>query len=111
MTAADRESYHKQLMALRQRLNGDVSDLSDEAFRDNSPDGGALSRVPIHMADMGTDANEQENTLDLLAREEKLLDEITAALGRFDKGTFGVCEGFGGAIARARLKELPYTRF
>src|SRR3954462_5378876 len=107
MNAADQEGYRKQLLALHLRLNGDVSALAGEAFRANNPDGGQLSRVPIHMADMGTDANEEENTLGLLAREERLLDEITAALGRLDQATFGACENCGGGIAKARLRELP----
>src|SRR5262249_22414032 len=80
--------------------------------RDGDEAGGNLSHLPIHMADLGTDNFEQENTLHLLAREENLLREIDAALERLDAGTFGRCEECHGAIMpKARLKEIPYTRY
>ena len=61
---------------------------------------------------LGTDNYERENTLRLLANEGQLLGEITAALERLDKGTFGRCEECGGPIQpRERLRELPYTRY
>ena len=74
--------------------------------------GGNLSHVPLHMADLGTDNYERENTLHLLANEERLLGEIAAALERINRGTFGTCEECGGSILpKERLKELPYTRY
>jgi RNA polymerase-binding transcription factor DksA len=113
MTPAELEAYRKDLLSLRQRLNGDVSHLKDEALhRQGDEAGGNLSHLPIHMADLGTDNFEQENTLNLLEREENLLAEIDAALERIDHGTFGKCEECKGSITpKARLKEIPYTRF
>lgn len=114
MTQADLEGFRQQLVALRERLNRDVSDLADEALHRTEGDesGGNLSHLPIHMADLGTDNFEQENTLNLLAREEHLLAEINAALERLAKRTFGRCEECQGPILpKARLKELPYTRY
>ncbi len=113
MTSAEFESYREQLLSLRERLNGDVSHLTDEALHsDGGETVGNLSHVPLHMADLGTDNYERENTLHLLANEEQLLQEIGAALERMDKGTFGRCEECGGPVLpKARLKELPYTRY
>src|SRR5262249_22740138 len=107
------ESFRQQLLALRERLNGDVSHLADEALPTTGDEQqGNLSHVPLHMADLGTDNYERENTLNLLNREEKLLAEITAALERIEQGKFGQCEECGGQILpRGRLKELPYTRY
>jgi RNA polymerase-binding transcription factor DksA len=48
--------------------------------------------------------------LDLLAPEEDMLVEATAALARLDAGTFGRCKRCGKAIAWARLDALPYAR-
>jgi len=56
MTKADLDTYRASLVALRERHNGDVSHLADEALRRTG--GGAagnLSNMPIHMADLGTD--------------------------------------------------------
>jgi len=113
MNKAELNAHRQQLLALRDRLTGDVAHLSEEAFRKSDGEaGGNLSHMPIHMADLGTDNFEQENTLNLLANEEQILGEIAAALDRLDNGTFGRCEECQGEIMpRARLKELPYTRY
>jgi RNA polymerase-binding transcription factor DksA len=111
MTKSERDGYRRQLETLRDRLNSSVSHLADEAL---NPSGGEaesnLSHVPLHMADLGSDSYEHDNTLNLLATERQLLGEIATALERIDKGTFGKCEGCAEPIPRERLKELPYTR-
>jgi RNA polymerase-binding transcription factor DksA len=113
MSKSELEEYRRDLQALYHRLTGDVSHLTDEALHPGSNDvGGNLSHVPLHMADLGTDNYERENTLHLLANEEQMLGEIKAALERIDQGTFGLCEECKGPIhPKARLKELPYTRY
>jgi DnaK suppressor protein len=113
MTKSEIEAHRRQLVSLRERLNGNVAHLADEALRKSDSDSsGNLSHMPIHMADLGTDNFEQENTLNLLANEEQMLAEITAALGRIDAKTYGQCEECHGDITpKARLKELPYTRY
>src|SRR5207244_1975119 len=109
---ADLEGFRQQLLALRERLGGDVTHLADEALRSPDQAGGNLSHVPLHMADLGTDNYEQENTLNLLERERRLLEEIDAALERIDRGDFGRCEECQEPIKpKDRLKELPYTRY
>src|SRR5437868_11134788 len=112
MTKAEMEAYRENLLALRERHNGDASHLADEGLRRTG--GGAagnLSNMPIHMADLGTDNFEQEFTLGLLQNEEQALEEIAAALDRLDQGTFGRCEECHKDIPRERLKALPYARF
>ena len=113
MTRAELEGFRQQLLALRERLDGDVAHLTDEAKHTADEQAGSiLSHVPLHMADLGTDNYERENTLRLLANEGRLLEEITAALERIQQGTFGRFEECGGPIVpRERLKELPYTRY
>jgi RNA polymerase-binding transcription factor DksA len=112
MTKAELQTYQDQLNALRNRHNGDVSHLTDEALRRTGAGAtGNLSNMPIHMADLGTDNFEQEFTLSLLQNEEQLLDEIAAALDRIKHGTFGQCEECKGAIPKARLQAVPYARY
>jgi len=111
MTKTDLQAFQQQLNALRDRHNGDVSHLADEALRRTG--GGAsgnLSNMPIHMADLGTDNFEQEFTLSLMQNEEQLLGEIGAALERIKQGSFGQCEECEGAIPKARLQAVPYAR-
>ncbi len=113
MTTTELNHYREQLLELRERLTGDVAHLADEALRTAGDErGGDLSHVPLHMADLGTDSYERDNTLRLLANQERLVEEIDAALDRIRQGTFGVCEECGGPIVpRGRLQELPYTRY
>jgi RNA polymerase-binding transcription factor DksA len=112
MTKAELESQRQLLLSLRDRLKGDVSHLADEALHTTDENGGNLSHMPIHMADLGTDNYERENTLNLLANEEHLLAEIDAALDRLTQGSYGRCEEcHGDILPRARLRELPYTRY
>ncbi len=111
MSKAELESYRQTLLTLRNRLTGDVSHLADEALRAHGGEAsGSLSNAPLHMADLGTDNFEQEFTLSLLQNQEQALEEITAALDRLNRGTYGKCEECQGTIPKARLQALPYTR-
>jgi RNA polymerase-binding transcription factor DksA len=110
MTAAERNTYRQRLLALAKRLNLDLAQLRDEGLGGVGGEAsGGLSDVPIHLADLGTHAFEEEVTLDLLTNEEHLLVEINAAWTRLEQGTFGRCEGCGQEIAKERLEALPYA--
>jgi DnaK suppressor protein len=111
MKQAELEKYREELWALRNRLDSSVSQLADEGLRKTGGDaGGSLSNTPIHMADLGSDEYEEERTLGLLENEERLLEEVTEALNRIQRGTFGVCEECQKPIGTARLKAIPYAR-
>jgi len=43
--------------------------------------------------------------------EKQFMEEVTAALDRIEKGTFGCCEECGKTIPVGRLEFLPHTRF
>jgi RNA polymerase-binding transcription factor DksA len=102
MSRINVETYRRRLSALQKRLQGDVSYLSDEALKSGEETSGNLSRVPIHMADLGTDSFEQQVAFSLLENEEQILKEIATALDRIKQGTFGRCE--------ACRKEIPGER-
>jgi DnaK suppressor protein len=111
MTKPDLEIFRERLLALRSRLNGDVSHLAEEALKARGGESsGSLSNAPLHPADLGTDNFEQEFSLSLLQNQENALVEIADALDRIDKGTFGKCEECGDAIPKGRLQTLPHTR-
>jgi RNA polymerase-binding protein DksA len=110
MTPSEIKAFRNQLVALRSRLDGDVSHLTGEALHNEGEGGGNLSHTPIHMADLGTDNFEQEFTLSLLENEEQSIKEISAALERIDQGTFGQCEECHKPIPKPRLNALPFAR-
>jgi RNA polymerase-binding transcription factor DksA len=110
MKAADFKVYKTTLEAMRSRLRGDVSTMAEAALRKTrSEASGDLSSMPIHMADIGSDAFEQEFTLSLMASEEGTLEQIEHALERIRARTYGVCEGCGGVIAKKRLEAIPFA--
>jgi RNA polymerase-binding protein DksA len=72
---------------------------------------GELSSMPIHMADVGTDNYEQEFTLGLIESDRQTLKKIDRALKKIDEGGYGICEGTGEQIPRARLEAVPEARY
>ena len=110
MNHADMRAYKERLLVLRARLRGDVSDMADAALKNNrAEDNGDLSRMPIHMADLGTDNFEREFTLSLMRSEEETLWQIETSLERIEDGTYGDCQECGGKIPKARLNAIPYA--
>jgi DnaK suppressor protein len=110
MKAADLKVFKAALEAMRARLRGDVSMMADAALgKTRSEAGGDLSSMPIHMADIGSDAYEQEFTLSLMATEEETLDLVERALARIREKKYGVCEECGGVIAKKRLEAIPFA--
>jgi DnaK suppressor protein len=65
--------------------------------------------MPIHMADIGSDAYEQEFTLTLMATEEDTLDLVEQALERIRTRRYGICEECDGVIAKKRLEAIPFA--
>lgn len=103
------EMYRSLLLAKRRELVGDMSSMEHEALR--STTGSNLSNLPIHMADMGTDNYEQEFTLGLVEKDRQLLREINTALAKIQDGTYGLCEGTGKPISKARLEAQPWAKY
>jgi len=110
MKKSEMNAYKEILTALRARLQGDVTQLADEALNRNRQDAsGDLSTMPIHMADIGSDNFEQDFTLTLLESEEQTLAKIETALVRIAEGTYGTCETCGESISKPRLHAIPYA--
>ncbi|MEN3037638.1 MAG: TraR/DksA family transcriptional regulator [Candidatus Kryptonium sp.] len=63
----------------------------------------------IHM-EYGTETEEREKTMFFIAREEKMLNYIDAALMRIERGTYGVCISCGELIDKRRLEAVPHTQ-
>ena len=108
LTQAEIGKFKDLLLAKRNELLGNVSSMETEALRRERSD---LSRLPIHMADIGTDYYNQEFTLGLMDSERKLIAEIDDALDRIEDGTYGICEGTGKPIPKPRLEAIPWARY
>jgi DnaK suppressor protein len=102
------EMFRDTLFAKRRELVGDMYSMEREALQRS---GENLSNLPIHMADMGTDNYEQEFTLGLMEKDRQLLREINQALSKIMDGRYGICEGTGKAISKARLEVQPWAKY
>lgn len=109
MKKMEMRPFKKVLIGLRSRLRGDVSALADAALGSTAAAQGELSSLPSHMADLGSDTFEQDNTLRLMDNEEVVLEQIEQALERIEGGTYGTCIECEGRIPKMRLNAIPYT--
>ncbi|MCE9566815.1 MAG: TraR/DksA family transcriptional regulator [Planctomycetes bacterium] len=111
MTDKNAQKYRDNLNKLAAHLRITVAGLEDQA---STPTGGesagGLSNAPLHLADVGSEAYNQELGATLLENEAYLSEEVAAALTRLDNGTFGTCERCHKGIILERLDALPYAR-
>jgi DnaK suppressor protein len=112
MTKAEKDSYRRRLLAIKRRLDGELSELEVETLLPlGGESSGGLSDVPVHMADLASDDYAEEVNLGLLENEEQLLAEVNDALDRIERGTYGRCENCGREISKERLEAIPYARY
>jgi len=112
LSAADIGHFKNLLLEKRREILRNVNEIEDEALKKSRLDAsGDLSSMPIHMADLGTDNYEQEFVLGLMDSERKLLREIDDALQRIEQRTYGICEGTGKPIPKARLEAQPWAKY
>ena len=63
------------------------------------------------MADVGSDAYDQDLKLGMAASERKRIRDIEDALVRIKKKTYGVCHHTGSKIPDARLHAKPWAKY
>ena len=112
LTAKELAAFKAMLLERRREILQNVHEIEGETLRKSRLDAsGDLSSMPIHMADLGTDNFQQEFSLELMDSERRLITEIDDALHRIDAGTYGICEGTGKPISKARLEAQPWARY
>ena len=118
MKRQELDEYQVLLESLRARLRGDMSQLTSDALGSDREDGSTESKSPTHMAELGSEAFEQDFALSLVENEQVILDEIAEALDRVKTGTYGLCltcleagkSAAQAAIPKARLRVIPFAR-
>jgi RNA polymerase-binding protein DksA len=108
LTPAEIRKFKAILLVKRNEILGDITSMEAESLLRQISD---LSRLPIHLADLGTDNYEIENTIGLMDSERKLLGEIDGALDRIEDGTYGICQGSGKPIPKDRLEAIPWAKY
>lgn len=111
LNAREREQVEERLLAERERAVTAMREFDrdrEDSFRDSA---GELSVYRLHLADIGSEAMEQEKRMLLASNEGRRLYEIDSALRRLygSPDTFGVCENCGQQIGLDRLAMVPQT--
>lgn len=110
------DQFRQLLLLIKARVDGDMQQLTREAL--DRGEGGGDPKSPTHLAELGSQAFEQEFSLRFVQNDQEVLNEISAALKRIEKGTYGLCEGCleegrpqsKAGIPKARLRVIPYAR-
>ena len=111
MKKAEVKPFKEMLLELRARLRGDVSTLANAALSKSGTGSSGAGAIPNHMADLGSDTYEQDNTILLMNNEGETLTAIEGALVRIEEGVYGSCAECSGKIRKTRLKAIPYTPY
>jgi DnaK suppressor protein len=105
----DFDRFRSDLETERARLTAALTTVNHKGSLDEET--GDLSSGPgDHLGDHGTDTFMRELDNGLEENAEHLIEEIDAALGRIENGTYGACAVCGRPIDEERLEALPYAR-
>jgi RNA polymerase-binding protein DksA len=95
----DTQRYRKKLLAMRDRLAGEIDSLA-ATVASNAQAVGEHDRAV-------SEAVDKEIVLE--CAEEGIWKNVIDALKRLDDGTFGMCQTCHKPIAAERLDAVPYT--
>ncbi|HEY0792784.1 MAG TPA: TraR/DksA family transcriptional regulator [Chthoniobacterales bacterium] len=98
-------SRYQQLLQLRDYVTDMENDLQTQGEEVQPTDRRQAN------ADSATSVNLRDMALVRAGTYTELIEEIDAALGRIEGGTYGKCELTGKAIPADRLDAIPWTRY
>jgi RNA polymerase-binding protein DksA len=103
--------FERRLVEERRDAMAQMGQLTGELRTSLEAATGETTSWRFHMADIGTEEFEREQSFLLASREGQLLWHIDQALRRLYKSpeTFGVCDQCGNRIAFERLDVIPYV--
>lgn len=112
LTPEELEQFKMLLIKKRAEILGDFMQMENDTLKNTMGESnGDLSSMPIHMADLGSDNYSQDFALHIMKSERDVLSEISYALTKFSKGTFGICEATGVQIKKKRLEAKPWAKY
>jgi DnaK suppressor protein len=97
----DMQTFHRELMALRDRLAGQVGKMRQAALRRDDE---------VNPEEDGTDAFDRLFTLERAGSDQEIIFRINESLQAIAEKTYGICECCGGLIEKPRLQALPFAK-
>jgi DnaK suppressor protein len=112
LTESQRTHLYNRLLEERRRALRDLNRSQNDAEEGELERTGDLSEAPTHLADRGTETEDEEIEASLADREIVELGEIDDALERLYKhpNRFGLDERTGKDIPFERLDLVPWAR-
>lgn len=101
--------YIKLIETLREEKQSLMETATEFINGDMRESLGELSVADNHPADIATEVYQRSQDIAYHDRSKHRIEAIDAALERFDKGEYGICEHCGQEIPYGRLELLPYT--
>lgn len=110
MRKLDMDKYRKKLLAEHDRIRREMEQIEkDISYDDTSIGQSELADYDNHPADAATDTYEKERDIAVRDNFREILGRIDEALGKIERGTYGICDRCGREIAAARLSVVPYA--
>jgi DnaK suppressor protein len=110
MTGKDLKLFKEVLLKMKQKLSQGIEHMANDALKTSQRDAaGDLSAYSLHMADMATDNFDREFSLNLVGKEQTIVNRIDTALEKIENKAFGICELCAKKISKMRLKAVPYA--
>jgi RNA polymerase-binding transcription factor DksA len=113
VTAIDTDEFRTLLDEERRRLTKAVSFLHAEnpgTIEDELGEVGS-GGTDNHLGDTASATFDRELDEGLAEGAQQTLEDVEAALGRIDDGTYGTCAVCGKPIGVERLRAIPWARF
>lgn len=107
MQTAELERYRELLNEQKEALRRQLQEMGADPDQENTVDG---LDFDFGFADSAQSTAERNKVLAVIERLRENLHDVDIALGKIDKGTFGVCERCGEPINPERLEAIPYAR-
>jgi RNA polymerase-binding protein DksA len=109
VSAIDVDHFRDLLLDERKRVQSALDNIHEENSGTLTDESGEEAAYDNHLADTATITYERELDYTLEDNEERLLEEIDAALKRIEEGTYGICSNRGEQIPVERLEALPWA--
>jgi DnaK suppressor protein len=113
LSAAQLKHFEQRLLEERAALQRELQRYTGaEAAEDDQEQSGDLTKLPFHLADLGTDTINAELDASNATRESAQIAEIDAALERLYQTPerFGIDENTNKPISLERLEVIPWAR-
>jgi DnaK suppressor protein len=104
----DLDSARQELVAHLSRVEHELGELAKtrESAREGKDETAGYGNA---VGEAATETSAQERDLALIENLEHVRDQVNAALGRLEDGSYGTCSSCGQPIPRERLEALPFA--